>query len=327
MFSVYCCLWVLASLDLNLSWEMNLGDHEIFEPRPCVTFDDGSMVVANRTSLLYLNSDRSLMLRAGSQGQGPGEFQSIHRVMFDLSSGYAVVTDHGNRRLSVWSQQGKLIEEMRFPADMVFEFSLVDGAIYGLRDLAGHFEGHPQLVRYQSDGSQVPVWGYPLGQAMPVTGATLDDGTEIAFLVAWDPRLVYAVGDGFAVVNWPQQNSIHLVDLASRREAAIFSCDMPRYPVTDADVRRQVDRFDPSYRSALVGKMVRAEFWPSLSSLIVDDQQRIWAFSYRRTETDPYNFVVFNREGKELGRGAVAEVPTQILKVSLLIAVERDDEI
>ncbi|MCB1041436.1 MAG: hypothetical protein KDC35_00750 [Acidobacteria bacterium] len=317
--------WVLAfgSLSTQTTLDKSLSDFDVFETRTAGSFEDGTLVVAGRIQLIYLNPDGSLKQLIGSQGQGPGEFQRIHRLTFD--GDLIVVSDHGNRRLSIWNSEGELQREMQFPADMVFEFSMSGETLYGLKDLAGHFEGRPSLVRY---GSPVTtIWEKKLPGTMPLTSASLEGGREIAMLVSWDPRLAYALGKDFLAVSWPGDGQIHLVDLKTDEVMTSFGCSLPRYPITDDDVDRQVESFDSEYRSALARGLHRAEFWPALSALVVDDQQRIWAFSHRRTQEEPYTSTMFDAKGHVMGTIKVPGVPIQIRKDSCVITIERDDEI
>ncbi len=326
MITFFMALLSAGSLKADLVLQANLSEYEIYEMVPCVIFESGAMAVAGEQEIVLLGEDGRLLKRLGRKGQGPGEFQRISNLIFDQSKNQLVAIDNMNRRFSVWSEAGELVSDRQFPTGLAFDFRMLDGSVYGLIDLAGHFDGNPRLVRY-GDGGETELWGKKLSGPLPVTASTFPDGGEIAILLEWDPRIVYAVCRDFAAVTWAADNKIYLVDLQTHKVINSFVCKLPRYELTDEDVNRQVMKFDPSYRDILAPKVIRSEFWPSTSSIFIDPKQRIWVFSYRRSETEPVAVRVFDKEGVELGRGELSEVPSHIDGQTILMTVMLDDEV
>ena len=84
--------------------------------------------------------------------------------------------------------------------------------------------------------------------------------------------------------------------------------------------------FIPENRERLRPNLVMREFWPSASAIRVDGANRIWVFSYRREDGQPYDYRVMDRSGKLLGKGKVTEIPSVITKDHMYYMEEVEDE-
>ncbi|MEX2526708.1 MAG: hypothetical protein WEA09_03655 [Gemmatimonadota bacterium] len=96
-----------------------------------VLLDDTLLVVADAQppGLAYFSLDGSLFRRAGSPGQGPGEFRSISWIQVDPEGRGVWAYDGSNRRASLFSPVGELLDEVPVPAVEGLNFPQVVGIL------------------------------------------------------------------------------------------------------------------------------------------------------------------------------------------------------
>jgi hypothetical protein len=295
---------------------------------PFTVSDRGTVIAgdAQERHLLYLDPEGNLITKVGTQGQGPSEFQDIAVVQWYRNEQCVRVTDFGNRRYSRWNEKGKFIDEISFPGDLIFDFWFLNQkAMITSKDIAGHFEGHPRLVKISlADKKETQLWEHMLPKNKQVTSATVE-GRTMARLLQWDPKIVFAVGSNYIAVIWGEDQKIHLIDFEGKPLAKPFPCGLPQTPVTREDENRQIMEFPAEWREVLGKNMVRYEYWPSVNQMTVDPKDRLWVFGFHKGEDQPYPLRVYDRNGNLLAEGKVANLPSAILEDSLYYTIEQED--
>lgn len=319
-------LW--ASLEFQETMRRDLTEYDIFSSIPFAVSEDGALAICDRESgqLLFLDRDGQNPRRVGRQGQGPGEFQTPVAIEWIPSEKAFAVGDFGNRRLSFWDPSGTLVRETPFPGGTIFFFRFTQsGNLLFTRDPAGHFQGKPKLGLFDLDTkSETLLFAQPLDKPMAVTAADLE-GSRIARLLVWDPRLVFGIGSDFVAVAWNESSQVHVVDFKGSAVGQPFNAELPRRAITPDDVKRQLEDFDPSHREAIKPNMVMRDYWPAMSAIVVDDTDRIWVFGFSGETDQAVDFRVFSKSGQSLDSGTLSHVPA-LIKNETLFVIEDEDE-
>ncbi len=331
-------------------------DHQFHMVMGAATLSDGRIVVANAGTqeLRWYGPDGTLMVTAGGEGEGPGEFTGLTSV--GVLPGDSVVAYDGRlRRFSVFDPDGVFVRSaplsgddrpgMRFPVFMgmlddgsfimvgrdvlVFEQPDVkDGPIlasmpvyvYGsdgtIRDSIGTFHGWEALITIRRDAQYVSmaIGDRPFGRTTTVT----------------------SVGDGI-VVGTPHDYAfaIYAPDGTLR---SIVRLARPNAPLTGADidvyVASQVEDDDGSNVMREQRRQAAELDFPDTkpayaSSIRGDAQGNIWVPGYSIQDDEGPRmplWAVFDRGGRYLGE---LELPRRfrVLEIGAdyLLGVWRDE--
>lgn len=313
-----------APINLKPVSSLDMSEHEIFSDFSFAVTDKDTIVVGdpNNHQLLYLDQEGNLIKKVGGQGEGPGEFQNTASIEWYSKEKCLRVVDFGNRRISSWSETGELLGEIKFPRPMIFQFKFTNkDHMLTAQDLAGHFEGKPKLVDINLEDNQAKeLWAQELPGKMPLT----EIPGVVARLNNWDPKLNFDAGSNFIAVNWGQSPHMQILDMDGKVIVRNVKLGLPQPPVSDEDVERQLAEWEPRFRAGLRKGLARAEVWPTVFDIRVDDQDRIWVFGFRTQDSDPYPFRLFDAKGKLLGEGQVPNIP-KVTRDAFYYLLEGDD--
>ena len=95
-----------------------LADNEdlnhLHRPTSIDWFKDGTFMVSDgysNTRVVKYDKDGKPLMKWGTRGKGPGEFNGPHGVAVSANGDRVFVSDRGNARIQVFDASGKFIEE------------------------------------------------------------------------------------------------------------------------------------------------------------------------------------------------------------------------
>jgi len=142
---------------------------------------DGSMFVAdgyNGNRVVKFDRNGKYVTAWGERGTPPNEmrpgyFNVVHGIAADPMTRRVYVSDRGNRRMQVFDENGKFVDQWPFnnPSSVNFLYANGDGAIWAFEDPTA------KVVKYDREGHLLYAWGalgdYP-GAFLNMHGATVD---------------------------------------------------------------------------------------------------------------------------------------------------------
>jgi len=174
----------------------------------------------------------------GGLGSGPGEFQGIIAVRYDLSSQLLYVMDVRLTHFHVFDKDGGFLRTLKLPRKPMLPLKLVDGWATSTND-----PSQPGLVITDDDfqnGSTVLKWGKPNEtQSVDTSGGrvkiTRQLGTERAI------HVINRKGDKIFV---PQHDeaAVYIVDVLSRQIACKIDIGLKPLPIAPSWVSEAIER-------------------------------------------------------------------------------------
>jgi hypothetical protein len=231
----------------------------------------------------------------GTKGQGPGEMQYIVWTGVN-SQDNLIVTDNGNRKILLFSNEGSLVKEIRYPSKVGLLYPLENGNFFGLWDK------HPA----PSDKFMY-VWAFSLYN--PEFG-------EIRLL---DTQKVYDFNtQGFRGIISRPFNSRKI-----SKENIYVACEDRGYEILKYDLEGNlIQKIRKEYEPVAVSDQVIQEkkklfeafgekiwfpkFWLPMGDFFLDDEGRIFVKTFERGKNSgEYIFNIFNPQGVYIGRKAM----------------------
>jgi len=331
------------------------AEHQFHMVMGAATLSDGRIVVANAGTqeLRWYDASGALLVTAGGEGEGPGEFTGLTSVGV-LPEDSVVSYDGRLRRFSVFAPDGEFVRSaplggddrvgMRFPVFMgmlddgsfimvgrdVQQDNMSDGPmlaampvyVYGsdgaIRDSIGTFHGWEGLVTIRRDAEFV---------SMAIGDRPFGCTTTVA-----------SVGDGI-VVGTPHDYAFEIYAPAGTLQS-IVRLSRPNTPLTSADIdayiASQAEDDDDSQSNvvrALRREAAEVDFpdtKPAYASSIRGDAEgNIWVPGYSMTDDEGPTlplWAVFNRDGRFLGE---LRLPRRFRALEIgddyIMGVQRDD--
>ena len=305
----------------------------LFRVTDMLRLDDGSIVIANAgtNELLFFDSTGAFRLKAGGQGEGPGEFSMLVWISrFEPDS--LVAMDLRARRLSWFDSAGQFGRSVRLEPSAELSVPLPVGIFHDgsmlVRQgaMALGAEGPTRverpdetLYRYEPNGQSATALGLFPGTELSIspTGMTLPDGGD---RYGRSPR---EFGRTTAIAGSSQRYYVadnatyemRAYDMDGRLSLLIRKQHTP-VPVTDEDVQRLRDArlervSDPErqrvIRRAQDRKPPAPATMPALGDVIrLDTEGNLWVPEYSRPGEYPLAWSVFAESGRFLG---VVDVP------------------
>jgi DNA-binding beta-propeller fold protein YncE len=143
---------------------------------------DGSMFVSdgyNGNRVVKFDKDGKFVTAWGERGEPGGKetrpnyFNVVHGIAADPVTRRIYVSDRGNRRMQVFDENGKFIDQWPFniPSSVNFLYANGDGAVWAFEDPTA------KVVKYDREGHLLYAWGslgdYP-GAFLNMHGASVD---------------------------------------------------------------------------------------------------------------------------------------------------------
>jgi len=231
----------------------------------------------------------------GHKGQGPGEMQWIIWTGID-SQDRLIVSDNGNRKVLLFSKDGDLVKEIRYPSNVGLLYPLENGNFFGLWD-----KRPAPSIKYMY------VWAFSMYNP------------EFEKIKLLDTQNVYDFNtQGSRGVNERpffrpriQNNNIYI------------SCEDRGYEILKYNLEGKIlQKIQKEYKPVEVSDKLIQErkrqyekwgakvwfpkFWLPMRDFFVDDEGRIFVMTFERGENpDEYIFDIFNPEGVFVGRKAM----------------------
>lgn len=295
----------------------NGEDEELFRVSDVAPLADGGIVVAEQTTISFFDADGRFQRSVGREGDGPGDFRQIQRVI-PIGPDSVGVWDTGNQRFTVLGLDGGVGHTMQphptfgnlIPAAGVLEdrsLVLTNGI-----DLASIFGGgtgrqrHPLLaLRYSASsgelidtlatlpGSELVAWVGGGGFSF----RTLPFGKVSVFALSRG-RLYGGSGDSHEISAWiPGSNT----------PVAAVRWESDPVPVTPQDraayeEEQLADAGDAEAEADRLASIEYPEHKPPFSGLLTDDAGRLWVREGGAGSDGIWSWHVFGAEGARLGR-------------------------
>ena len=305
-------LLILAEVHIDKGWHINLSDHDLFRSRTIAVAPDGTVATIDRdaANVMLLDNDGKFIKRFGIKGQGPGELWQPLDIVWSHADKAFLIMDFGNSRLSLWASDGKFIQEHAF-SGRGFTPRLPDKkTMFMANNLGGLTDGPIELVLQDRKGSERKViWSHdPKNRVFTNAG---DEQNPMRILFRWDPQLVYDMGSDFLAVSFGDMETVDILGLDGKKIRTI-KVQLERYPVSDEQIEEGFGHLPASLHNGMKRGLVRPESWPHMRAIHIDPENRIWIIGGSPDVGKPHPFRVYDRHGKELGKGKVPAVPLDI---------------
>jgi hypothetical protein len=237
----------------------------------------------------------SYMNSFGTKGQGPGEMQWIIWTGID-SNDRLIVSDNGNRKILLFSDDGNLVKEIRYPSKVGLFYPLENGNFFGLWD-------KPPT----NANKEMYIWAFSLYNP---------DFEEIKLL---DTQKVYDFNtQGFRGIISRPFNTRQFC-----RESIFIACEDRGYEILKYDLAGNlIQKIRKEYQPVPLSKELIEEkkklfegmggeiwfpkFWLPMGHFFLDDEGRIFVKTFEKGENpDEYIFDIFNPKGVFIGRKAL----------------------
>lgn len=335
---------VAAGPEVEVGTLEGAPEYQLFQVSGATVLPDGTLVIANRGThdLRFFDAQGGFLCSAGSQGDGPGEFQSLELV--GRFGGDSLLTfDFQQRRASVFGRDCAFVRSFRIgegpdmrsprPAGVLSSGVIVvrQGAIYmageattgadrtpvrlflagpggAVNDSLGAFPGAESFVLAEERMMLARPLTFGRGLSVSVAGETVAVGNNDAFSV----RVYDADGSLLHVVRQRRDPiSVEAEDFARQRESLLAEIEDPGW-------RRRTEE--------MLEQMPRHETFPAYASIEVDQTGRLWIEEYRRPGDEQPVWQVFDQEGVLVAR-VRTPVGLRILDIGrdYVLGVARDD--
>jgi DNA-binding beta-propeller fold protein YncE len=120
---------------------------------------DSTMFVAdgyNGTRVAKFDKDGRFVTAWGTRGNGPGQFNVVHGITSDPVTRRVYVSDRGNKRMQVFDENGKFLDQWPFSPASNTQFLIIPAdrsGIWAFEDTTA------KVVKYDFDGHFLYAWG------------------------------------------------------------------------------------------------------------------------------------------------------------------------
>jgi hypothetical protein len=120
---------------------------------------DSTMFVAdgyNGTRVAKFDKDGKFVTAWGTRGNGPGQFNVVHGITSDPMTRRVYVSDRGNKRMQVFDENGKFLDQWPFSPASNTQFLIIPAdrsGIWAFEDTTA------KVVKYDFEGHFLYAWG------------------------------------------------------------------------------------------------------------------------------------------------------------------------
>lgn len=267
-------------------------DAQLTAPTAMVVTGRGDVLLTdNGVELVQLDRAGSLLRRMGRRGGGPGEYNYIASLQI-LGGDTLLVFDAGHARFTLIPMS---FDRPPRIVSLVTRSAAPSAPYAGFR-LRGERFFIVERVPHSPADTRRPESGRKDGirQVDPTgnhTGVTLTTPSE-EDLVIYPPggvgvmdhpfghrSVVRPSGDSLLVIAWSGSGQLRRYDPSSGRQDSVL-LQLPEHPVTTEQVTEAIRDLPeiPQLRSLFVDALLASvpERWPRFSSVLVDDNARVW---------------------------------------------------
>jgi hypothetical protein len=297
---------------IYLEEELSIGVED--EEKNIVLFQPGWFLV-DRNENIYISDLGDMQIKVfdpaghmvhsiGRKGSGPGEFQSIGRLML-LPDGRLLVLDWGERRISLLHTDGQFISSHK--VQRCYDVYLCADSFYIREEMTLEPGQEPMEFKrrifakaFEYDGKEVFSYGeFQASQSAFVKG-------RFSFSKPYDIYSIL-VGDQNNKRLYHCLNDKYLIEVFDHTGKLIRKIDRPykRIPVTEQDKKEYLDGFrkkgSTEEQVALIEEHAEMpELKPVTSRMIVDDSGSLWIELNEKKEEEGQiltAYDIFNQDG------------------------------
>jgi len=281
---------VILEKELEIGGQKQEGEYLFEDIRSFRVDEEGNIYVIDvkAKKLMKFGKQGKLIWKIGKAGQGPGEFQLLLGIELGKNKSI-LVNDVINRRISYFSREGELLEEIS-TADQPITLYVVDdnskGIFYGtirvylegkdeviLSKFDHNFNAVKQLYKLEIKRNPKEVYVYPL---------------SIRFRVRSDDKIIYAS-------SW--EYNFYLADVEGNVEKIIRN-KYSSVKLTQEDRKRLFEEIMGGEDLPSNRKFIIPDYYPPIEHLLIDDQNNIFVRTYERTKDGAHYYDYFDAEGR-----------------------------
>lgn len=308
--------WTIAPQPLlTIGAAVGVAEQELYRVTQAVRLSDGRIAVGNSgtSEVRYYAADGSYSHAVGSEGAGPGEFKSISWLR-PFTGDSLLVFDGSLYRFTVLSPAGAVARDFT-PTPMLDGLSYPVAMVDDRRLVV--INGHP--MSSNTPGVQQEFGTYLITDYSGVVLDTLGRFPMREIYVQFRGPIRSTTERPFSAVTsvaatagriYLTQGGTHRIDVLDAAGTMLRSIRLSREsePVTEKGIEQYISQRSQTraFRSA-VGSGTPADLpfpniYPSLSQLVVDPLDYIWAREYRSPENLQQWWHVHDENGEWLGR-------------------------
>lgn len=307
----------------SLEEELTIGEKEngkepVFISIRSIRVDDEEnihVLDARAFQVKVFNKDGTHLRSIGKRGQGPGEIQLAQNM--ELVSGKEImVYDLGNRRLSFFSLDGMLLNEvstgkiprlfrvipnsrgeligwivLNLPEERVEELKIFNPSLEPISNVT-------VLKRKQSPRNLINI-------LRPV----------FSYQVLKNNKIIWGIGSKY---------EINISDSNGKLEKTIIK-DFNPIKITEGDKEYEIKTYFGDREIPSNYKIEFDEYYPAFHHLNYDDEGRIFARTYERKDKGGYFYDVFDSEGRYIVKIPLRIMP-RVWKKNKLYTIEEDED-
>jgi len=303
--------------DLTINSE-NPSEGILFELITSIRVDDDESIYvqdARARKIKIFDKEGKLLREFGNRGQGPGEFQTP-RFLQLLSQNKLKVFDMSNKRISIFSLNGDLIQE-------ISTASVPSGFFRLIMDSQGECYG--TTVGFKRDGlyNQLKKYDAELNEALDIyerlmfphqPGATNMFQPDIIFGLLQNDLFVW--GDCY-------DYSLHVIDKDGNEVKTIQKECVPQR-FSEADKIREIEELKATSSLPDNRKFNFQEKYPDFEHFLIDDEDRIYVRTYQSYD-GKREYHIYDSEGRYIANVYLAFMP-RVIKKNKLYSIEEDSE-
>lgn len=294
--------------------------------RSALRLDDGTIVVSNTGTeeLRWYDARGRFLMRAGGEGEGPGEFSQLLWI-WSLGPDSIIAYDDRQHRVSVFHRDGTFCRSARLePPAGVVRGVFADGSIFLAEHViwSGPREGRirppARAYRLERDGAVLDSLPTFAGPEFRFEVRGRDGYGSIAISPPpFGRRTVFAVsGDGFYTGNQDEHELGYYDERGTLKTLLRWSGAERRVTPAhiDAHERHELDEIENEDLKRRVEERQRTESYPELlpafGAVAMDADGNLWVEEYHFDWADVRRWMVFDSELRLLG---TVEMPGEFI--------------
>jgi hypothetical protein len=245
--------------------------------------------------IFRFNPDGNYETSFGQKGQGPGEIQYIVWTGIN-SQDNLIISDNGNRGIIVFSNEGSIVKEIRYPSKVGLLYPLENGNFFGLWN-------KPPT----SPDKDMYIWAFSLYNPEFEEIKLLDAQKVYDFntqgfrgIISRPFSARQFSGDNIFVACEDRGYEILKYDLNGNLIQKIRKEYQP-VPISEDVIKEKKKQFE-----TMGGEVWFPKFWLPMGNFFLDDDGRLFVKTFEKGENPgEYIFDIFNPDGIFIGRKAM----------------------